>query len=47
MADKIIGATVLLIIVYYMVVKAEEASKVIKAISEAYSGAVKTLQARN
>lgn len=46
MAERIIGATVLLIFGYFMVYKSEEASKVIKAISESYSGAVKTLQGR-
>lgn len=46
MTDKLIGATVLLIFGYFMVYKSEEASRVIKAISEAYSGSVKTLQGR-
>ncbi len=46
MAERIIGATVLLIFGYFMVYKAEEASKVIKAISESYGGAVKVLQGR-
>ena len=46
MVDKIIGATVLLIFGYFMVYKSDEASKFIKAASEAYSGAVRTLQGR-
>ncbi len=46
MAEKIIGATVLLVCVYIFVYKSDEASKLIKALSAGYSESVRTLQGR-
>jgi len=44
--NYIIASTVTLIIVYYFVIKADETSKVIKALSGAYTESVRTLQGR-
>ncbi len=44
--EKLMAATVTLIIVYFFVVKADESSRVIKALSSAYTESVKALQGR-
>lgn len=46
MFEKIIAATVTLVIVYIFVYKASEASNLIKALSAGYSESVRTLQGR-
>lgn len=46
LASKIIGLTVTALFLYYFVIKADEASKVIKSLSAAYNEGVKTLQGR-
>lgn len=46
MFDKVVGATVTLIILYIFVYKADESSKFIKALSSGYVDSVKALQGR-
>lgn len=42
----LLGLTFMLIVLYYFVYKADETSKTIKALSEAYTSSVRTLQGR-
>jgi hypothetical protein len=46
MAERIIGLTVLGLILYYFVGKADESSKFINSASAGYANAVRALQGR-
>lgn len=44
--EVVVGLTVTALLLYFFVLKADESSKFIKALSDGYTNTVKTLQGR-